>query len=158
MPVFRSNGCTQKIDKVIETGKQRLLKSSFRSKQIKYNYHDGVVSVLEGVVARGDRKIANLILDAYNNGARFDGWSEHFKLEIWDNAFINANIDKDFYTTRKRNDDEILPWDFINIGVSKEFLLREKNNAYKESVTPDCFEKCAGCGATTFEGGVCYKK
>ncbi len=138
--------------------KQRLLKSSFRSKQIRYNYHDSVISVLEGVIARGDRRVSDLIVDAYKNGARFDGWSEHFKVDIWDNAFVNTNIDRSFYTTRKRKDDEILPWDFLNIGVSKEFLLREKENAYKQSVTPNCFEKCANCGATMFEGGVCYQK
>ncbi len=138
--------------------KQRLLKSSFRSKQIRYNYHDSVISVLEGVIARGDRRVSALIADAYNNGARFDGWSEHFKLEIWDNAFENTKIDRSFYTTRKRSDDEILPWDFLNIGITKQFLLREKENAYKQSVTPNCFEKCANCGATMFEGGVCYQK
>lgn len=138
--------------------KQQLLKSSIRSKQIRYNYHDSVISVLEGVIARGDRRISALILNAYENGARFDGWSEHFKVDIWNNAFNNTNIDRFFYTTRVRDDNEILPWDFLNIGITKKFLISEKENAYKESVTPNCFDKCANCGATMFEGGVCYKK
>ncbi len=138
--------------------KQKLLKSSFKTKQIKYNYHDGVLSVLEGVIARGDRKVADLIYDAYKNGAKFDSWSEHFKPEIWDKAFENVGLTKAFYAVRKREFDEILPWDFLDIGVNRTFFEDEAKNAYKENITPDCFEKCVGCGATTFKGGVCYKK
>ncbi len=138
--------------------KQRLLKSSFKTKQIKYNYHDGVLSVLEGVIARGDRKVADIILEAYKNGAKFDSWSEHFKPEIWDKAFENTGLTREFYAVRKRDFSEVLPWDFIDIGVSRKFLEKEATSAYEEIITPDCFEKCVGCGATTFEGGVCHKK
>ncbi len=138
--------------------KQRLLKSSITSKQVKYNYHDGDISVLEGVVARGDRRVAKFIESAYKNGARFDSWSEHFKKEAWEKAFIDAGIDGDFYARRVRDNDEVLPWDFLNIGISKEFLIRERKSAYEEVISPDCLEKCMNCGATMFKGGVCYQK
>ncbi len=138
--------------------KQRYIKKTFTAKQIKYNYHDSKLSVMEGVVARGDRRICDVIVKAYKLGARFDGWSEHYKDEIWEEAFKQVEIDKDFYNSRKRSYDEILPWDFINIGVDKEFLISESKKATIGQVTPNCMEKCSNCGATKFKGGVCYKK
>ncbi len=138
--------------------KQKLLKSSFKTKQVKYNYHDGLLSVLEGVIARGDRRVSELIYDAFKNGAKFDSWSEHFKPDVWDKAFENTGLTKEFYAVRKREFDEILPWDFLDIGVSRKFFENEAISAKEEKVTPDCFEKCVGCGAATFEGGVCHKK
>ena len=127
------------------------------SKSIKYNYHEADVSILEGVFARGDRRLSSVIVEAYNNGCLFDSWTETFSEERWLKAFDKCNISIDFYTLRERSLDEILPWDFIDIGVTKEFLKREWNNALNEQVTPNCRSKCSGCGAATFGGGVCFE-
>lgn len=126
-------------------------------KSLKYNYHEADLTVLEGVLARGDRKTAALIEEAYKNGAIFDSWSEHFKNDIWLKAFEACGLSADFYTTRERALDEIFPWDFIDAGVSKEFLKREWQNAINEKVTPNCRQGCSGCGALKFKGGVCYE-
>lgn len=126
-------------------------------KSLKYNYHEADLTVLEGVLARGDRKTAALIEEAYKNGAIFDSWSEHFKNDIWLRAFEACGLSADFYTTRERALDEIFPWDFIDAGVSKEFLKREWQNAINEKVTPNCRQGCSGCGALKFKGGVCYE-
>jgi len=125
-------------------------------KNIKYNAHDAETSVLEGVMARGDRKLSATIVAAYNNGARFDSWSEFFKYDAWVEAFKETGIDTDFYTTRVRTEDEIFPWDFIDIGVTKKFLYNEYELAKKEELTINCMEGCAHCGATIYKGGICY--
>ncbi len=126
-------------------------------KSLKYSYHDADVTILEGVLARGDRKISKVIERAYQKGALYDSWTEHFKNEIWMQAFEDCGISIDFYTTRERTLDEIFPWDFIDAGVTKEFLMREWQNAISEKVTPNCRQRCSGCGARVFKGGVCFE-
>ena len=125
----------------------KLLKSHFYSKSIEYNYHAPDLSRLEAVFARGDRRLGAVIEEAVKNGARLDGWDEYFSFEIWKKAFETCGIDTDFYTVRGYGEGEILPWDTINVGVSKKFLLRERHRAYDEQITPDCREGCTGCGA-----------
>ncbi len=125
----------------------RLLKSHFYSKSIEYNYHAPDLSRLEAVVARGDRRLCAVMEEAVMNGARLDGWDEYFNYSIWFDALKKYGIDPDFYTTRGYGEDEILPWDTIDVGVSKRFLLRERHQAQRNLVTPDCRHGCAGCGA-----------
>ncbi|RKD28470.1 TIGR03960 family B12-binding radical SAM protein [Lacrimispora algidixylanolytica] len=138
-----------------------IVKDKFRTmlnkKSLKYNYHEADLTVLEGVLARGDRKISALIEEVYKNGAIYDSWSEHFKNELWMNAFETCGIDPDFYTIRERDLDEVFPWDFIHSGVTKEFLKREWQNAVSEKITPNCRQHCTGCGAMSFKGGICYE-
>ena len=138
-----------------------LVKDKFRKmlnqKSLKYNYHEADLTILEGVLARGDRKTSALVEEAYKNGAIYDSWSEHFKNHIWMKAFETCGLDADFYTIRERDLDEVFPWDFIDSGVSKEFLKREWQNAINGSVTPNCRQHCTGCGAMKFKGGVCYE-
>ncbi|NCB93762.1 MAG: TIGR03960 family B12-binding radical SAM protein [Clostridia bacterium] len=131
--------------------------AQLNQKSIRYNWHEADVTVLEGILARGDRKIGDTILRAYQKGSLFDAWSEYFHPEYWSEAFEECQIDTDFYTVRKREDNEIFPWDFINIGVSKDFLLREWKNAKDEKVTPNCRMQCSGCGAGQYKGGVCIE-
>lgn len=126
-------------------------------KSLKYNWHDAQVTVLEGVMARGDRRIAPVIEEAYRLGCLFDSWTETFRNDLWMEAFENTNVDISFYNQRPRGKDEIFPWDFIDIGVSRSFLYREWERAMNETVTPNCREKCSGCGAAGFGGGVCYE-
>lgn len=126
-------------------------------KSIKYNWHEADVTVLEGILARGDRKVGQAILKVYEKGGFFDAWSEYFDYQKWLDAFEESGIDPAFYTMRERGLDEIFPWDFIDTGVSKEFLKREWKNAHEEKVTPNCRMKCSGCGVMKFGGGVCYE-
>ena len=125
----------------------KLLKSHFYSKSITYDYHGPDLSRLEAVFARGDRRLGPVIENAVNRGARLDGWDEYFNYSNWFDAFQECGIDPDFYTTRGYGDDEILPWDTIDVGITKKFLKLERKRAYAESVTPDCRHGCAGCGA-----------
>lgn len=126
-------------------------------KSITYHWHEADVSVLEGILARGDRRVGAVILSAYQKGCLYDAWSEHFDEQKWMEAFQETEIDPFFYTTRVRELDEILPWDFIDAGITKEFLIREWKQAQKETVTPNCRMSCSGCGAKVFGGGVCYE-
>ena len=125
----------------------KLLKSHFYSKSVEYNYHEPDLSRLEAVFARGDRRLGAVIEDAVNRGVHLDGWDEHFSYSTWLEAFASQGIDPDHYTIRGYAENEILPWDTIDVGVTKDFLLRERKQAYKENVTPDCREGCSGCGA-----------
>ena len=125
----------------------RLLKSHFYSKSITYDYHAPDLSRLEAVFARGDRRLGPVIEEAVKNGARLDGWDEYFNYSKWFDAFETCGVDTDFYTVRGYGEDEILPWDSIDVGVTKKFLLRERKRAYEALITPDCREGCAGCGA-----------
>ena len=125
----------------------RLLKSHFYSKAITYDYHAPDLSRLEAVFARGDRRLGAVIEEAVKNGARLDGWDEYFNYSCWFDALNTCGINADFYTTRGYGEEEVLPWDTIDVGVSKKFLLRERKRAYEALVTPDCREGCAGCGA-----------
>lgn len=131
------------------------LKEQLNKKSIKYQYHDAEVTILEGVLARGDRKISKVIEEAYRLGALYDSWSDRFNNDIWLQAFENTGIDYEFYTLRKRELDEILPWDFIDIGVSKAFLKREWEAACDSRVSPNCRQACLACGAKRFNSGVC---
>lgn len=141
--------------------KQRFLNGKMREqlnqKSIKYNWHEEEVTMLEGVLARGDRRLNKLLLDVYKKGSMFDSWSEHFKYDAWMESFAENNIDLMFYTARERDENELLPWDFIDVGVTKKFLWKEYQNAIQASVTPNCRQKCSGCGAAKFGGGVCYE-
>ena len=125
----------------------KLLKEHLYSKSIEYDYHSTELSRLEEGFARGDRRLGAVIEEAVKNGARLDGWDEYFRYDIWCNAFEKCGIPVDFYTVRGYGEEEILPWDMIDVGVSKKFLLRERRRAYEAQVTPDCRHGCAGCGA-----------
>lgn len=133
------------------------VKAQLNRKSIKYNWHEADVSVLEGVLARGDRRLSRAILYAYEDGALFDSWSEYYSHERWLRAFDKAGIDPDFYTMRVRSDDEVFPWDFIDDGVSKQYLLREWKRAQAGEVTKNCRMQCSGCGASQYGGGVCVE-
>jgi radical SAM superfamily enzyme YgiQ (UPF0313 family) len=125
----------------------KLLKDHFYSKSIEYNYHAPSLSRLEAVMARGDRRLGAVIEAAVNKGARLDGWDEYFRYDLWQEAFQECGVDPDFYTLRECKEDELLPWEHLNVGCSKAFLLRERKQAYMEKITPDCRHSCAGCGA-----------
>lgn len=127
----------------------RLLKSHFYSKSIEYDYHAPDLSRLEAVFARGDRRVGAVIEAAADRGAWLDGWDEHFRYDVWLQAFDACGIDPDFYTVRGYGEDELLPWDAINVGVSKRFLQRERQRAYQGVITPDCRHGCSGCGANS---------
>ena len=135
--------------------KQDILKSKIRSRSIKYNWHDATVSFLEAVFARGDRRLNKVLVEAQKRGIKFDGWAEYFDFDKWMEIFKDCGIDPDFYATRKRSYDEVLPWDHINVGVSKNFMINENKKAHEETTTPQCREKCSGCGANRFGGDVC---
>ena len=126
-------------------------------KSLKYNWHEADVTVLEGVFARGDRKVGKVIKEAYRLGCLYDSWSESFDNEKWMQAFANTGVDIEFYTMRKRSMDELFPWDFIDIGVTKNFLKKEWERAMNAQVTPNCRMQCSGCGAAKFGGGVCFE-
>ena len=125
----------------------KLLKSHLYSKSIEYNYHESNLSRLEAVMARGDRKLCAVIEEAVRRGARLDGWDEYFDYSAWMEAFDVCGVDPDFYTVRGYDETELLPWDTIDVGVSKKFLLLERKRAYAEQITPDCRHGCAGCAA-----------
>lgn len=149
--------CTSKVflDKARRVNDK--LKTLLNRKSIKYHWHESDISVLEGLLARGDRKLAKTILYVYEKGGIYDAWSEFHNEELWQEAIKETNIDVDFYVTRERKEDEIFPWDFIDTGVTKNFLLREWHNAHNETVTPNCRMKCSGCGAASFGGGICHE-
>ena len=130
-------------------------KAQHTRRSLSFKYHDAKTTVLEGILARGDRRIADVIYSAYKKGCLYDAWTEYFHYDRWMEAMEENGLDYHFYTTRERSLDEIFPWDFIEIGVTKEFLKREWKNAMEEKVTPNCREKCSGCGASRFGGGVC---
>ncbi len=135
----------------------REFKEQLNRKSLKYNWHDAEVTVLEGVMARGDRKVGQVIEEAYRLGCLYDSWTESFHNELWMKAFENTGVDLEFYTRRERKEDELFPWDFIDIGVTKTFLRKEWERAIRGEVTPNCRAKCSGCGAMTFKGGVCFE-
>ncbi len=139
-----------------------LVKDTFRqqlnNRSMHYEYHEADVTVLEGVLARGDRKLSDVIEAAYRKGCIYDAWGDFFDFEKWLAAFRECGIDPDFYTVRKRHEDELFPWDFIDIGVTKAFLLREWKRAQAGELTPNCRESCSGCGAASFGCGICVKE
>ena len=134
----------------------KLLRDNMRGRSISYNWHDPDTSVLEAVFARGDRRVADVIEEAWRNGAKFDSWSEYFDFQRWQDAFAACGLSMDFYAARQRDKDEVLPWDMISCGVSKRFLWREREQCYQNKITPDCRKQCTGCGADKlYPGGVC---
>ena len=135
----------------------RKMKEQLNRKSMRYNWHDFDLTALEGFLARGDRKVGEVIYKAYKKGCMFDSWSEYFYYDRWLEAMDEAGVDPAFYTGRAREYDEILPWDFIDAGVTKEFLWREYVQSQKETVTPNCRMQCSGCGCRVYEGGVCFE-
>lgn len=137
--------------------KQALLRDSMRSRAITFNWHDASTSLLEAAFARGDRKLGRVLYDAWQHGAKFDGWNEYFNMENWLASFERCGLDIAFYATRKRERSEVLPWSVISCGVSEDYLWSERETAYKGVITPDCRKQCTGCGASKMlrEGRVC---
>ena len=126
-------------------------------KSLRYQWHDAEVTVLEGVLARGDRRISQVIERAYKKGCIYDAWNEMFDYNKWLEAFSEEGLEISFYNQRERSLDEIFPWDFIDIGVTKEFLKQEWERAMRGEATPNCRERCSGCGAAKYQGGVCVE-
>ena len=133
------------------------VKEQLNQRSIRYQCHDAVTSELEGLFARGDRKLSKVIEDAYRKGCIFDAWTDYFKEDVWEDVLEENGVSRYFYNYRERKEDEIFPWDFIDIGVSKKFLYREYMNSKAEKVTPNCRSKCSGCGAAKFGSGVCME-
>lgn len=144
------------MDEVVE--KIKAVKYAITSRAVIYNYHESVVSYLEAVIARGDRRICDVIIKAFEKGAKFDGWSEYFNFEIWKEAMEECGVSGEFYAYRARSYDEILPWDFIDIGVNKEYLIQENEKAKKVELTQNCKFGCTECGVNVnFKEGTCFK-
>ncbi|MGX4600915.1 TIGR03960 family B12-binding radical SAM protein [Faecalimicrobium sp. JNUCC 81] len=138
-------------EEVVE--KQRHLVKKLKNGNIKYNYHDSKTSLMEAVIARGDRKIGKVIYDAFKSGAKFDGWSEHFNLDTWKEAMEKNELDIAFYANRERDYEEVFPWDHIDVGVTKKFLVRENEKSRQDAISPDCRHKCNGCGINAHDIG-----
>ena len=151
-PMFREEDFIEKAKVVKEE-----IRAQLNQKSIRYHWHEPDVTVLEGFLARGDRRCAQVILKAYEKGALYDAWSENFRYDLWKEAFAETGVDIEFYTLRERNTEEILPWDFIDAGVSRKFLIREWERALSEEVTPNCRQQCSGCGVKKYKGGVCVE-
>ena len=149
--------CTKEefLDKAYQT--KKAITEQLNQKSIKYNWHEADASVLEGVLARGDRRLSKVLLKVYEKGCFYDAWSEYFHNDRWLEAFEECGLTIDFYNTRERSLDEIFPWDFIDCGVTKEFLKREWLKALKEETSPNCKKQCQGCGASRFGGGICFE-
>ena len=143
------------LDKANKTRKG--IMSQLNQKHIKYNWHEADASMMEGVLARGDRKLCKVIRKAYEKGCIFDAWQEFFKFDVWMETFKECNVDPFFYTTRKREDDEVFPWDILDCGVTKSFLLREWKTSQEGKPSSNCRQKCLGCGAGSFGIGVCFE-
>ena len=135
--------------------KQQYLKKALRMKHVDYNWHDPEVSYMEAVFARGDRRLGAVLLSAWKNGARFDGWAEHFRLDYWMDAFRRNGLEPEFYAHRRRERSEVFPWDHIDTGVSKTFLWNEWQKALRGELTPDCRKSCSGCGVKKLGEGLC---
>ncbi len=133
------------------------VKNQLNRKSIRYNWHETDVTVLEGVLARGDRRLGAAILRAYEKGCLFDAWSDFYDHNKWMESFRETGIDPDFYTLRERDMEEVFPWDFIDAGVTKAFLKKEYADAQKGIVSPNCRMQCGGCGAGKYQGGVCVE-
>lgn len=149
--------CTKEefLDKAYQT--RKAISEQLNQKSIKYNWHETDASVLEGILARGDRRLAQVILKVYEKGCFYDAWSEYYKNDVWMETFAECGLDIAFYTTRERALDEIFPWDFIDCGVTKEFLKKEWLKARQGTISENCKEKCQGCGAARFGGGICFE-
>ncbi len=139
--------------------RQQLLKNHIRSRRIVLNYHDGTTSAMEGVFSRGDRKLSKLLVAAWNKGCHLDAWSEHFDFDKWTEAMAETGITFEDYARRKRDFSEVLPWDFIDMGVTRKYLQHECEKAYRAETSANCLEKCTGCGVNhVCSGDLCPKK
>ena len=146
----------EKMDVVTE--KINAVKGAIKSRSIVYNYHEQKTSYMEAVLARGDRRLCDVLIKAYEKGAKFDGWSEYFNFELWKEALEECNVDGDFYVYRERSYDEVLPWDFIDIGVTRKYLERENEKAKTGELTQNCRKGCTGCGVNVnFKDGECFE-
>ena len=150
--------CTKEefVEKAYYTRKS--ISEQLNQKSIKYNWHEADASVMEGVLARGDRRLAEVILKVYKKGCFYDAWSEYYKHQVWIDTIKECGLTPEFYTSRERSLDEIFPWDFIDAGVTKDFLKREWLKAQSETISENCKVKCQGCGAARFGGGICLKE
>ena len=135
--------------------KQAHLLESVPSRKIRVSYHETPTSLLEGVLARGDRRLSKVLLRAFELGCKFDSWDDHFNFDAWMQAFEECGLDPDFYTKRRRPFEELLPWDHLDYGVSRKFLELENKRAHQNVTTPHCRIRCAGCGANKLNGGHC---
>ena len=136
----------------------KAVRGAIKSRSIVYNYHEQETSFMEAVFARGDRRTCDVLMKAFEKGAKFDGWSEYFNMDIWNEAMSECNLDPDFYVYRDRSYEEILPWDFIDIGVNRKYLERENEKAKKAELTKNCLEGCTGCGINVnFKEGKCFE-
>ncbi|MBE5821705.1 MAG: TIGR03960 family B12-binding radical SAM protein [Clostridiales bacterium] len=144
-------------DKKLIQEKIEFLQNATKNRNVSFNWNNPDVSIMEAVIARGDRKVSKLIYEAWKQGAKFDGWDEHFDIQKWNKAFEISGLSKEFYAQRVRRLDEILPWEFINMGVSRKFFEKELDKALKGEVTPNCRQSCSGCGIASFGGGVCFE-
>jgi radical SAM family uncharacterized protein len=157
-PFQWSKQCTKEefIEKAYQT--KTAISEQLNQKSIKYNWHEADASVLEGVLARGDRRLGHVIYSVYKKGCFYDAWSEYYKNDIWMETFAECGLDPAFYAGRERSLDELLPWDFIDCGVSKEFLKREWEKAKQEEISKNCKLQCQGCGAAKFGCGICFEE
>ena len=137
--------------------KQKLLMDSIKTKKIRVSYHNPDVSMLEAILAKGDRRLCKAVYAAWKNGCKFDSWDEYFKYDKWLEAFEECGIDPSFYANRRFDYDEILPWDHLDYYISKEFFIRENKTAHQAVTTPNCRQKCSGCGVTARTGGKCFE-
>ena len=137
--------------------KQDHLVHSVKSRKITCNWHDADTSFLEGVFARGDRRLARVLEEAHRRGCKMDGWSDYFSLEKWMEVFAACGVDPAFYNQRRREFTEVLPWDHLDYGIRKDFLIEECRAAYENRTSPDCKEACSACGAACFQGGICFE-
>lgn len=157
-PFQWASQCTkdQFVEKAYFT--RKCISEQLNQKSIKYNWHEADASVMEGVLARGDRRLAKVILKVYQKGCFYDAWSEYYKHRVWLETIEECGLTPEFYTSRERSLDEILPWDYIDAGVTKEFLKREWQKAQNEIISENCKVKCQGCGAARFGGGICFEE
>ena len=137
--------------------KQDHLVHSVKSRKITCNWHDADTSFLEGVFARGDRRLARVLEEAHRRGCKMDGWSDYFSLAKWMEVFAACGVDPAFYNQRRREFTEVLPWDHLDYGIRKDFLIEECRAAYENRTSPDCKEACSACGAACFQGGICFE-
>lgn len=138
--------------------KQKLLRETVTTKKVSLSWHDAKTSYLEAILARGDRRLGAVLEEAFRRGFNLDAWSEHFDFDAWMDCFRLQGLDPDFYACRRREEDEIFPWDHIDVGVSKAFLWSENRRAHEATTTPNCRQECSHCGATCFKGGICVER
>ena len=136
---------------------QILLEETKGIREINISWSKYKTSILEAVLARGDRRLSAVIYDAWKNGCKFDSWDEHYKYDVWCEAFEKNKLDMGFYACRKRSFNEVFPWDSFDYFISKQFLIRENQTAHKAVTTPNCREKCAACGVSKCLGGPCFE-